>query len=422
MNAGHQTWNRQQRLIVASLFLTLFLVFGSGFNTAGVFFEPLLRHFGWTRARLSSLQTVLGLSAGVSAPFFGWLLDRVEAGAVIASGICVSGAALLLASRANSYDTFLIAYAMLGVGIAAATLLPCSQVLANWFGERRGTALGLAMSGTSLGGMLMTLVAADAIGRAGWRAGYVALALPMLLVNVPLVLAVVRTRPESGALAEAPSSGSGLEIPEAVRGRSFWMIAAVQFAFAFAVTGGSLHMVPYLIGIGYAPTQAALVLSLTFGLAALGKPLIGAIADRIGGRFALAISMAIAAAGQIMLLGARNIVILAAFTVVYGLASGAPLALVPDLTADSLGLKRFGTLLGLSGVFTTIGAATGPLAAGSLYDAAHNYFAAFLIFAAVLVAGGLAALGCVPLNDDVRNRPSQLTPLCCLDPKSMLNR
>lgn len=118
MKAGRQTWNRRQRLIVASLFLTLFLVFGSGFNTAGVFFEPLLRHFGWTRARLSSLQTVLGLSAGATAPVFGWLLDRVDASAVIASGICLSGAAFLLASRANSYATFMIAYAMLGVGIA----------------------------------------------------------------------------------------------------------------------------------------------------------------------------------------------------------------------------------------------------------------------------------------------------------------
>ncbi|MGA7873715.1 MAG: MFS transporter [Candidatus Binatus sp.] len=405
MKPRDQTWNRQQRLIVASLFLTLFLVFGSGFNTAGVFFEPLLRQFQWTRARLSSLQTVLGLSAGVSAPFFGWLLDRVDASVVIASGVCVSGAAFLLASRANSYDTFVIAYAMLGVGIAAATLLPCSQVLANWFGERRGTALGLAMSGASLGGMLMTLVAADAIGHAGWRTAYVALALPMLLINVPIVLAVVRTRPETGALAEAPSSASGLEISAALRGRSFWMIAAVQFAFAFAITGGSLHMVPYLIGIGYAPTHAALVLSLTFGLAALGKPLSGAIADRISGRLALAISMAIAAAGQIILLGARNVGLLAAYTVIFGLASGAPLALVPDLTADSLGLKRFGTLLGLSGVFTTIGAATGPVAAGSLYDAAHNYVAAFVIFAAVLVAGGLATLGCVPLTDDAQVSP-----------------
>ena len=405
MKAGHQTWNRKQRLIVASLFLTLFLVFGSGFNTAGVFFEPLLRQFGWTRARLSSLQTVLGLSAGATAPFFGWLLDRVEASAVIASGVCVSGAALLLASRANSYDTFVVAYATLGVGIAAATLLPCSQVLANWFGERRGTALGLAMSGASLGGMLMTLVAANAIGRAGWRAGYVALALPMLVINVPLVLAVVRTRPEADSLAQAPSSGSGLEIGEALRGRSFWMIAVVQFAFAFAIAGGSLHMVPYLIGIGYAPTKAALVLSLTFGFAALGKPLSGAVADRISGRFALAISMAIAAAGQIILLGGRNVIILAIFTAVYGLASGAPLALVPDLTADSLGLRRFSTLLGLSGVFTTIGAAAGPLAAGTLYDIAHNYFATFVIFAAVLVAGGLAALECAPLNDDAQGGP-----------------
>ena len=75
--------------------------------------------------------------------------------------------------------------------------------------------------------------------------------------------------------------------------------------------------------------------------------------------------MALAAAGQLILLAAYSFAPLAAFTAIYGLASGAPLALVPDLIAESLGLKRFGTLAGLSGIFTTVGAATGPLAVGT---------------------------------------------------------
>lgn len=398
MNARRENRNRQQKLIILSLFVTLFLVFGSGFNTAGVFFDPLLRHFGWTRARLSSLQTALGISAGISAPLFGWLLDRLDARAVIASGAALSGAALLLASSANSYPTLMVAYALLGVGIAAGTLLPCSQVLANWFGERRGTALGIAMSGTSLGGMLMALIAANVIGRGGWRAGYIVLALPMIFIVVPLVLIAVRSRPYGQVSPEAEPELPGLEVADALHSRSFWMIASVQFAFAFAVTGGSVHMVPYLIGIGYAPANAALVLSLTFGLAAAGKPLMGSLADRISGRFALALAMALTAAGQLILLDAHSIPTLAAFTTIYGFASGAPLALVPDLIAESLGLKRFGTLTGISGIFTTIGAAAGPLAAGSLYDIEHSYWGAFITFSAVLLGGGVAALGCVPLN------------------------
>src|SRR2546428_2419393 len=59
---------RRAWLLVGSLFATRFLVFGSGYNTAGVFFTPLLDHFGWTRAQLSLLQTTLALSAGPDAP------------------------------------------------------------------------------------------------------------------------------------------------------------------------------------------------------------------------------------------------------------------------------------------------------------------------------------------------------------------
>ncbi|MGH7864498.1 MAG: MFS transporter, partial [Candidatus Binataceae bacterium] len=147
---------RQGWTIVASLFVTLLLVFGGGYNTFGVFFTPLLNQFGWSRAQLSTLPSALAISAGFAAPLIGWLLDRVEARIVIAIGAALAGVAYLGASQANSYLPMLACYALLGLGVGGATLLPCSLVVANWFKSNRGLALGVTFAGTSIGGMLMT--------------------------------------------------------------------------------------------------------------------------------------------------------------------------------------------------------------------------------------------------------------------------
>src|SRR5712692_1239179 len=147
---------RQGWFIVASLFVTLFLVFGSGYDTGGLFFPQLLKHFGWSRTKLSGLTGALAFSAGLSSPLIGWMLDRFEARVVMVGGAALAALAFVLASQANSFAPMLAAYLVLGVGIGGATLLPCSLVIANWFGARRGLAMGIAIGGTSLGGAGMT--------------------------------------------------------------------------------------------------------------------------------------------------------------------------------------------------------------------------------------------------------------------------
>src|SRR5271167_820633 len=218
---------RQGWIIVASLFVVLMFVFGSGYNTGGLFFPHLLKHFGWPRAQLSTLQGLaLPISAGISAPLIGWLIDRVEARIVMVAGAIMTGVSFLIASRVDSFGPLFGAYVLLGVGIGASTLLPCSLVIANWFGARRGLAMGLAMSGTSAGGMVMTLVSDRAIRFAGWRFGYLLLAAPAFVIVIPMVLLLVRTRPQDSerlTVAEAASALPGLEVGEAVVGRSFWL-------------------------------------------------------------------------------------------------------------------------------------------------------------------------------------------------------
>jgi MFS family permease len=392
-------------LIVAVLFITLFVVFGGGYNTAGVFFDPMRKYFGWSSAQQSSLQTILALTAGATVPIFGWLLDRFEARYIMSAGIVLAGGSLLLASRANSFSTLTLAYIGMGAAIAASTLLPTGLVIANWFRERRGIALGIATAGTSIGGMVMTLIAARTIEAAGWRAGYVALALPAFLIAAPLTAMLIRTRPpdEQGEIGSANPLAAGLDLGPALRSRSFWMIAAAQFCFSLAGAGGTVHTVPFLMRHGFRLDYAAQVFSVTFAMASLGKFLMGYSADVLSGRVALALTLAMAAIGQIMLLGARNDALLGGYVLLYGAMSGAPLALIPMVIAESFGLKRFGSVSGLTGICITLGGAAGPILGGAIVDSGISYNAVFILFAVVLAAGAVAALGCSPLQTEIDN-------------------
>ncbi|HUA32115.1 MAG TPA: MFS transporter [Candidatus Binataceae bacterium] len=399
---------RQGWLIVASLWVTLFIIFGGGYNCAGVFLPPLIKQFGWSRAQLSTLQGSLAISAGISAPLIGWLLDRIEARVVMVVGAALAGAAYLFASQVHSYAPMLGAYLLLGLGIGAATLLPAALVVSNWFAANRGLALGLTISGTAVGGAGMTLVANAAIARHGWRGGYVALAIPMIVIAIPIVILMVKSRPpQLGRTTQAEVDPSksfvdipGLELSEAARTRSFWMICATQFFYAFVSASAGLHLITYLIGKGYTPLFAAKMMSLALLLTATGKLIMGFFADRVSARSALVVNFLLAAVGIVLMFNVADRAYLAPFVIIFGLTLGAPLVLLPMLTADSMGLKRFGSIAGATGVCQTIGAAVGPILTGKIYDVTGSYSLAFDLFIVACICGVITTLSVMSLETE----------------------
>jgi MFS family permease len=114
----------------------------------------------------------------------------------------------------------------------------------------------LANTGIEVGGTVMAVVAAYLIMHAGWRTAYLVLAAPVLLLVVPAILLVVRSRPAitAPALAQGartvhstsgePTSLSGLEVGTALRERSFWLIAISYAIYAVAGTALVVHLVP----------------------------------------------------------------------------------------------------------------------------------------------------------------------------------
>src|SRR5271156_2056473 len=361
--------SRQMRgwAIVGAFFLAAAFIQGSGFDTTGVFIAPLVKEFGWSRAQVSTLPSMIAIFIGVSAPLIGWLLDRFEAKWIAALGSLLAAAAFVIAGTANSYTTMLIAYCTLGVGMASGAVLPCYFVVSNWFSDRRGLALSVSQVGIEVGGTVMALLTAYFIQAHGWRFAYIALALPIVFLVTPALALLVQNRPPEGhveaATAEAQSV-PGLDVGEALASRSFWLIAIFDFCSVAVGTGILVHLIPYLIGLGFSPTRATTAFSIMLAFQLPGKPVLGWMADRIGIRLTMTIDIALVAVGCALLLGARHALPLGLFVILYGFTFGAPVPLIPMLLADAVGLKRFGSLMGLLSIPAVIGSASGPIVAG----------------------------------------------------------
>ena len=394
---------RQQWIIVAVLFVTMFLIWGP-VNASSVFFIPVVKHFGWSRALFSLLVATAPLAAGFSSPALGSLMDRYGERRIMITGAALVGLGFLALSRADSAISFLAVFVVLGVGISASTIIPTALVITNWFRERRGVALGIAFSGIPLGGAAITILASRVVQHGGFRAGYVAMGLPILFVVIPLLAIFMRSRPrEQGdeTVSEAMEEAlPGFEVREAMRSRSFWLFGLADLVFAMAGVGLRVHLVPFLTGVGYSAPAAAEIFGAMFLFSAVGTFLVGRVADRMGGRATLAMVYVIAGGGMAMLLGASHIAAIGAFLVIFGLVRETPAAIVPIALTESLGRKRLGTLLGILALFTTLGFAMGPVIAGGIFDRSGSYTGALVLFAAFAIVASLAIRATLPLAEE----------------------
>jgi MFS family permease len=418
-NSGRADVTRRELhgwLVAAVLCVTLLSVYGSAFGAAGTFLPPLVKEFGWSRARVSSLAAFSSLGSACGFPIAGWLLDRADARLPIVTGAVITGLALLLAGKAHSFETIMLANGVAGVGCGLCTTVPAAAVVANWFKRNRGLAMGFAMTGASLGGMVMVQVASRVTAFAGWRTAYEILGIQIFVVVIPLVLIVVRLRPpeassapDSARVETAASNDAGLTLAESTRTRSFWFLLVAEVLWTYVLYAVAVELMIYLIGRGYSSSTAALALSITFGATAIGKFLFGMLADLIGARHAQLIAFVLMATGLTLLLFAHNRAVLVFFLLTYGLAWGSPLALIPLVTADSLGLKHFGAITGTLTAVGIVGAAVGPVMSGFLYDLNKNYMLSFEVCLGFVLISGLLTLGCRPESAEAQRSNEALS-------------
>jgi MFS family permease len=304
---------------------------------------------------------------------------------------------LVIASRSNSFVELICANVILGAGLGASTWVASATVIANWFGQRRGTVLGLCTAGMETGGMVMMFIVGYVISRYSWRVAYLAVSIPTVVLILPLIVLVVRTRPQSSSVqtaADAAKALPGYEFVNAVKTRSYWLLLLLNFFWGFSAAGAFAHIIAYQTDIGYSERFATNVAAVILGLSAIGKPSLGALADHIGGKYVLGSGLIITGVGYLTLLGASRGWVIVPAVMLVGFTLAAPVGLVPMVLAETFGLKRFGSLMGWLGLIFTFGLFFGPLVVGGMFDVFGSYTYAYEACAAASIIAGFSSFLC----------------------------
>ncbi len=383
--------------IVAASFVILFAINGAIINTFGVFVKPVSESMGWSRTKFSIVLGVGALGMAIGSPFAGRMMDRFGARKTMVLGCILCGSGMALAGGATSVVHFYILFIAVGLGLAAASMLPASLVIANWFDRQRGLAMGLAFMGTSFGGMVMNPVDTYLVETYGWRTTYVILGIGMMLITIPLVVLMIRTRPSEMNLLpdgdekveETPQELSGHSLTEALRTRAFWFIAANMFLTNFMANGIIAHGIPHLTDIGHSPMFAAMATGISMGFMTLGKVGLGLSADRWGARRTFVLSAMMTAVGLWILLISRQPWLAMLYAFAFGFPQGGPLALTPMVAADCHGLSSFGSIFGLMTFFSIMGAGIGPVVIAKMYDNSGSYQGAFTLLIVLTLVSAL---------------------------------
>jgi len=381
--------------VVTACFFILFLCWGMVLNTFPIFVKPMTIDMNWGRGALSLALLMGSVGSALAAPLAGVLIDRIGAKPVMATGAAMIGSGLLAGSLISQLWQLYIVFALIGCGLMCSTAIPCSLVISNWFVSRRGTAMGVAFAGTSVGGMVMSPIANWIILNRDWRAAFVVSGVAILVLAVPLILLVIRTHPSEMGLepyrraeteGESDEDTWGVSLKSAFSLPVFWQISAIMFVIGLVTSGLGTHCVAYLTDLEHSPTSAAFAWSTVMGVMIVGILLSGPIADRWGARNAMIIDCTLFAVSIVVLAWARPYSVVLLFAVVYGFALGAPLVINPLLTSNYLGMRHFGAIFGVLNIMATLGAAIGPVGAGIFFDTQKTYLPVFYFFAALMLA------------------------------------
>ncbi|KVE06084.1 MFS transporter [Burkholderia anthina] len=383
--------------VVAAAFAVTFVGFGSAY-TFSAFVESLQRDFAASRGQISLVFSLAGFLYFGFGIVSGPLADRFGSRRLAVAGMLLTGAGLAAAGAAHTLLQVYVAYGLgVGFGVGSA-YVPAVGAVQRWFVRRRGFASGLAVAGIGVGTLVMPPLASALIAQVGWRGAYFTLAALVLVLGAGMSLLIENDPRRRGLLpdGDAPGGGSrdaaaastganvhaGATVREAVTSRPFASLYAACLVCSFGVFVPFVHLVPYALDHGVAPSTAVLLLGAIGVGSTAGRFFLGGLADRFGRRTSLLAMFAGMAVALVAWAGAGTVATLAAFALVFGVFYGGWVAVLPAVVMDYFGGRNVSAIIGILYTSVAFGTLIGPAAAGFIYDAGGGYLVPILASAA----------------------------------------
>lgn len=316
-----------------------------GINSAwGVFLAHFLSHSTFPKASRLEYALIGGLSisqALLVSPLVAISRQKIGTRGTLLVGTVLISVSMLASSFATQiWHLFLTQGACFGYGMGF-LYITASGILPQWFSKRRSLALGIASSGSGLGGLVYNLGSGAGVEFLGVKGTYRVLAVCTAVVNGVCAL-LLKDRNSS-----VQPRKQAFDIREFGHTETCLIIAWGFFTeLGYIVL---LYSLPnYAISVGLSPAQGSMVGAIfNLGLA-VGRPAIGWWSDTFG---RINVATAMTALCSIFCLAlwipANSYGILLAFAFASGTVTGTFWSCVVPVTTEVVGLQRLPLAFGM---------------------------------------------------------------------------
>lgn len=379
-------------------------------SSFGAYVNPWETDFSVSRTVVTSISTLSFIVYAIAQPLSGKLNDSLGGRIVPSFSLILIGLCFLLSSVASQiWQLFILYGVVLSLGVAGSSNVIVTSILSNWFKEKRGFALGLAVSGMAVGQLIVVPASLFLIENYSWRISLRIIGIIILVAIVPLMVIFVRSKPEELGLRPYGDTSADNDIPvkerqakvpqktaslfSVIKLKSFWKLAAAYFVCGFTDVGIiGTHLIPYTQGKYFNTATVAATLSTIAAFNIIGSIVTGHLSDRYNRSRQLGIIFAVRAATFIFLMSIKSSWLLIPFAVFYGSTEMASIAPANSLAVNLFEKYPIGTIVGLISLSHQLGGAVGSWIPGLIYDISESYVIIFVLSSVLLIAVSLISL------------------------------
>lgn len=292
----------------------------------------------------------------------------------------------MMTSICKEYYQFMLAQGVL-VGIATGLLqFPAMAAVSQWFDKKRAAALGLAVAGSSIGGVVFPIALSNMLNSTsigfGWSIRIVA------FIMVPPVLIACFT-----VKARLPSRTTAFFTPAAFKQRKFVLIILSMFFMLFGMFTPLFYIPSYAVSRGMDAALASYLIAILNGASTFGRIIPGVLADKFGRLNAFGIGGIATGIIICCLNHAKSTAALVVYSVIFGFWSGTIISGgSAAITMCPKNPQEFGTYLGMGIALCGCAVLIGPPVSGALVDRYGGYFEMSIFSGILCMFGGILAI------------------------------
>ena len=370
----------------------------NGLTLTGItaFDETLLNEFGWSKSELKFRDTLNMVIAAFLMPVVGTVIDRFGVKNTMMGGLVLLAGLVYAYSYVTSLTHIYLIHSVFAIAVSAAGTMAVIIMVTQRITKMRGTALGIALAGTSAGGMIIAPLATYLLSRYDWRTAF---KLEAILPIIALILVFLFVKNVRYTKENEESQDTGLteiSFGVALRSSSFWLIAIAGFFCFYTILGIIGNLFLYLREMGYSPESTSGMFTIFFAIILVAKFSSGLLTEYINKYALFKVQLALMLLGTIMF--SLNTPVFAWPAIILtGLGWGGLYTLFNYIIITTFGVKNAGKINGIISTFEGIGSGLGIWLTAVISDRTGDYSMSFWLMVGFLAAAFICSFFLKPV-------------------------